>query len=434
MRHSLLLAFWGVVLGQALGQGLTPQEQECADNWFKGNPGLKARFSEGQVGWFCKNSEEWMTKATEVKTIMNDNRITAKEKDWLDELRGCKGLDCIKNVQCVDGSCKPKVEVESERPGFKFKPTRVFRMDAIQQKEVQELDPSTLMADFLIKDTSDENELGKKSVVAEVCIKVLSPDATPASAFPDSTLRPKQLQQRFTVWRSKCEALKGQVESTGASLDEIANPNLDLYEVDVGLDTRDDAAKTVGRRRRVATLCQRVLISTTGQQAFPDFAASNPTATQEDLQRKFAYSSIKCRAIKRRIDERGETWDEWVQKGAEDVDAGASGPAGGPSDVRPGWRQDVTNDRTSGRRGTTTRAKRQAPAPEKDMRAVRKEIRMLSDDERKRYFDALNSLKNDKIGDMTKYDLLTIYHTPDESPGAHWGPAFLPFHRELLKQ
>lgn len=69
-----------------------------------------------------------------------------------------------------------------------------------------------------------------------------------------------------------------------------------------------------------------------------------------------------------------------------------------------------------------------------DQRAYRKEIRMMSDDERRRYQNAIVRLKTDKIDGLSKYDLFVIYHTPEEAPGAHWGPAFLPYHRELLKQ
>ena len=59
---------------------------------------------------------------------------------------------------------------------------------------------------------------------------------------------------------------------------------------------------------------------------------------------------------------------------------------------------------------------------------------MMTTTEREAFHAAMNKLKTEKIDDITKYDLLVIYHTPQESPGAHWGPAFLPFHRELLKQ
>ena len=58
----------------------------------------------------------------------------------------------------------------------------------------------------------------------------------------------------------------------------------------------------------------------------------------------------------------------------------------------------------------------------------------MSVDERQRFHGALNTLKKEKLDEESKYDLLVIYHTPPESPGAHWGPAFLPFHREWIKQ
>lgn len=80
-----------------------------------------------------------------------------------------------------------------------------------------------------------------------------------------------------------------------------------------------------------------------------------------------------------------------------------------------------------------SRHKRQLP--ERVLRpALRKEYRMLTDYERGKFHNAMNRLKNDVIDNVGKYDLLSIYHTPEHSPGAHWGPAFLPFHRELLKE
>lgn len=77
---------------------------------------------------------------------------------------------------------------------------------------------------------------------------------------------------------------------------------------------------------------------------------------------------------------------------------------------------------------------RQGQTPGGDGRALRKEYRAMSDEERRRYHEAVKKLKTDRIDGMSKYDLLVIYHTPQEAPEAHWGPAFLPYHREYLKQ
>ncbi|KAI3413412.1 hypothetical protein GPALN_010906 [Globodera pallida] len=63
-------------------------------------------------------------------------------------------------------------------------------------------------------------------------------------------------------------------------------------------------------------------------------------------------------------------------------------------------------------------------------KALRKEYRMLTDDERARYHAALKAIK--KSGE---YDnIARIHSNPTIVGGAHSGPAFLPWHREYLKR
>ncbi|VDI50197.1 Hypothetical predicted protein [Mytilus galloprovincialis] len=82
---------------------------------------------------------------------------------------------------------------------------------------------------------------------------------------------------------------------------------------------------------------------------------------------------------------------------------------------------------SSVRKGST-RHKRQASGgtPRR-----RKEYRMLSDNERREYHDAINQLKNDRSLTPNRYDALVRYHQV-ASRGAHGGPAFLAWHRYFL--
>lgn len=88
---------------------------------------------------------------------------------------------------------------------------------------------------------------------------------------------------------------------------------------------------------------------------------------------------------------------------------------------------------------------------------------MLTPQERERLFNAMNRLKTRMIDNITAWDLHTLVHYPDSAPGesclilrhvslprstcskarlffsflfsgAHWGSAFLPWHREFLRQ
>lgn len=47
---------------------------------------------------------------------------------------------------------------------------------------------------------------------------------------------------------------------------------------------------------------------------------------------------------------------------------------------------------------------------------------------------AMNALKAKMFDNITLWDLHTVIHYPESAPGAHWGPAFLPWHREFLRQ
>ncbi|CAI4231940.1 unnamed protein product [Auanema sp. JU1783] len=76
-------------------------------------------------------------------------------------------------------------------------------------------------------------------------------------------------------------------------------------------------------------------------------------------------------------------------------------------------------------------ARRRKRATEK---SIRKEIRMMTAEERNNLFQAMNGLKGRMIDNITAWDLHTLVHYPDSAPGAHWGAAFLPWHREFLRQ
>ncbi|KAF7635657.1 hypothetical protein Mgra_00004900 [Meloidogyne graminicola] len=65
---------------------------------------------------------------------------------------------------------------------------------------------------------------------------------------------------------------------------------------------------------------------------------------------------------------------------------------------------------------------------------IRKEYRMMTDFERKQLQLAIIALKQKHIDNVSIWDLHTLVHYPNSAVAAHWGPAFLPWHREFLRQ
>ncbi|VDI71717.1 Hypothetical predicted protein [Mytilus galloprovincialis] len=81
------------------------------------------------------------------------------------------------------------------------------------------------------------------------------------------------------------------------------------------------------------------------------------------------------------------------------------------------------------------RAKRQAEGQGKPPRRQRKEIRMMTDEEREKYFNAITTLKstNEQVDNesISRFGLLAAFHS-GEQLGAHGGCGFGPWHRAFL--
>ena len=66
---------------------------------------------------------------------------------------------------------------------------------------------------------------------------------------------------------------------------------------------------------------------------------------------------------------------------------------------------------------------------------MRKEYRQLSRAERERFHQALNAMKSaypDASSRTSEYDIFVRYQQRHEAPGARYGAAFLPWHREFI--
>ena len=65
---------------------------------------------------------------------------------------------------------------------------------------------------------------------------------------------------------------------------------------------------------------------------------------------------------------------------------------------------------------------------------TRKEYRCLKHDERSKLHEALQKTKQTMEGPLSQYDYFVSQHEDSRAPGAHFGPAFGPWHRHYLYQ
>ena len=68
-------------------------------------------------------------------------------------------------------------------------------------------------------------------------------------------------------------------------------------------------------------------------------------------------------------------------------------------------------------------------------RSIRKEIRLMTEEERNRFYRAVEAMRTnhpDPDDPRTEYEIIASYHRHHRAPAAHIGAAFLPWHREYI--
>lgn len=333
-------------------------------------------------------------------------------------------------------------------------------------------------ADWLIKSsdtaanqTSDDE---KRRNLAQLCLKVLK-STTSAEAFPNAKASDEVKHQQFINWRRKCLEIQERMESLNITLNHWLNQN----HTDNKSETHNGTSSAI--------------ITSTSNPIVVENNVTNSNNSQRNEKSKDHEEKGKAKSDNKNEEnnkERGKSGDKNKGGGKDGEDRKTEGKGGknekhdeeqkkeeksksdkkskekdqkngnngqhkGEEKKEEKGKPDKKSDAKGGN-GQKPRSKRQtaeipdvadlsgfieanlkpsADVPQvADIRARRKEYRMMTPSERQKLHAAFNRLKTEKIDGTSKYDLLVVFHVPEEAPGAHWGPAFLPFHRELLKQ
>lgn len=423
---------------------------DCIDRWLATKPDMTSRFDRRQIAWLCERSQMWQRRAASKPAIINDDILTTDQRRWLFNLRTCQGYDCIPNVvqqRCQDRRCRqPPFDRQSTDPPPPLTTPQPVAGDALEKIDQLISDFLTLNADdvnfeetilFPSEDQEGPDDQTVEGAVGPTCqfkVKVARLCPVVLNGTFVATVLPKIVADLRSE-HSGAADLEDEIEKTNLRLTKLSAKcdyviaNLLQRSLTFDYFVNECSEERMSETRsRIGVECLRVLQAKTAGEALPEMSRR--------LQGRRANSHLGAR-FEELIEEKYEKWLNRCSRVAEEL-----GAVGGSFASWAG--NESEKEGKNGKGGVRT--KRADPSPAKfdddmtvdlddaDFRAQRKEIRQMSDDERQKFFAALNRLKNEKIDNISMYDLLVIYHTPEESPGAHWGPAFLPFHREWLKQ
>uniref|UniRef100_A0A914VW86 Tyrosinase copper-binding domain-containing protein n=1 Tax=Plectus sambesii TaxID=2011161 RepID=A0A914VW86_9BILA len=437
---TVIAALLGAVYvsGQHLS-GNVDDYAECIERWLASKPDMRDRFDRRQIAWLCERTQMWQRRAESKPDVNNDDILTTNQRRWLFNLRTCQGHDCIQNViqqRCKGQRCRgPPSDRDTSDPPKTTTLRPIMSNDASKSDELErdflsfnannlDFDETILFAPDDQEGPDNQTVEGGHGTTCQLKTKIgrLCPAALNGTIA--ETVLPKiiaslrsnltgaalddqleKVNELSTKLSTKCESVQANLLRRSLTFDYFLN------------ECSENEIRS--RRSGMATECLRVLKAKTAEEALPELSRrlrgrtenSNLHARFEKLiEQKYEKWFNRCLSVQEELTALGNSFSSWL----------------GASNAMRRKRADETplefDDDMVLELGDT------------DFRAHRKEIRQMSDNERQKFFAALNRLKKEKIDGTSMYDLLVIYHTPEESPGAHWGPAFLPFHREWIKQ
>lgn len=364
-------------------------------------------------------------------------------------------------VKCSGKKCKEKKHVEKASAGVppppkkgeagpqagptkpEKKPLLPFPDYPVSADDVSTFDIDSVDSSVLLDESDDRQSCEKRMWLANVCSLVANSSSADDAFYesmenigPKKDLKKikKDNDKQYKKYQKKCNEISSKLAKSHKTYDDV-KPCGDIT-----------VQKTLDEKA-IAEKCIQVLSATNPAAAFPELNdTANSTFAQSQLADSYGQWLAKCRDIEDKLARTNDTFESYLNSTSStgtDKGKGDKAPPSGPTefsiDEKGKGKEKNGKNATEPPSKGHDRGKRSIDTASFDQtwvdpRAYRKEIRMMSDDERKRYFNAINRLKSDIVDGKSKYDLLVIYHSPEDSPGAHFGPAFLPFHREFLKQ
>uniref|UniRef100_A0A915INI4 Uncharacterized protein n=1 Tax=Romanomermis culicivorax TaxID=13658 RepID=A0A915INI4_ROMCU len=355
-----------------LASTINNNEENCTDSWLIHRPDLASKFSRDQI------------------------RLT--------KLRVCEGNNCLRDVvKCTGQKCiaKPKgptqwmdgsAELSLASYGWTFDKVQSFNMDIVTR-------------DILINEDQCPNICRKREEVAQLC-NIVSSNENPFSAFNENKLRLDQLQNKqrvhrqmqlkFYNFKSNCDTMMRILQAKNLTLDDVKGCPDGMAPKDLSVSS-------------FSSHCATLLAAKSPEEVFPQSFMNVKNAYQRNhfLERYGSWLD-RCRSFKDMLTKQGITLQYMAQghMPSEPQSTSTSKPCASwvkgnqtkrfkrSQEVNSPLSQQVSSLFRDAVSGFST-----------DQRAYRKEYRMMTDDERRRFHAAMNKLKKDLVDGRNKYDL-----------------------------